>query len=38
MTKNAESAPETNRLTITLSKEADQALRTFLGPRGIEKA
>jgi|ERR1017187_2535812 aminopeptidase N len=37
MTKNAESAPETNRLTITLSKEADQALRTFLGPRGMKK-
>ena len=36
-TKNAESAPETTRLTITLSKEADHALRTFLGSQGMKK-
>ena len=31
MTRNAASDPETTRLTITWSKEADHALRTFLG-------
>jgi hypothetical protein len=28
---------ETTRLTITLSKEADFALRTFLGAQGMKK-
>jgi len=37
MTKNAESASGTARLTITLSKEADHALRTFLGSHGMKK-
>jgi len=31
MTRNAVSEPETTRLTVTWSKEADHALRTFLG-------
>ena len=29
--------PETTRLTITWSKEADFALRTFLGAQGMKK-
>jgi Ribbon-helix-helix domain len=37
MTKDAASAPETTRLTITWSKEADHALRTFLGSQGMKK-
>jgi hypothetical protein len=37
MTKNAVSEPETTRLTITWSKEADHALRTFLGSQGMKK-
>lgn len=37
MTKNAISEPETTRLTITWSKDADQALRTFLGAKGMKK-
>ena len=37
MTKNAISEPETTRLTITWSKEADHALRTFLGSQGMKK-
>jgi hypothetical protein len=35
MTKIAE--PETTRLTITWSKKADHALRTFLGSQGMKK-
>ena len=31
------SEPETTRLTITWSKEADFALRTFLGAQGMKK-
>jgi len=37
MTRNAVSEPETTRLTITWSKEADHALRTFLGVQGMKK-
>jgi len=37
MTRNAASEPETIRLTITWSKEADHALRTFLGSQGMQK-
>lgn len=37
MTKDAASEPETTRLTITWSKEADHALRTFLGSQGMKK-
>ena len=37
MTKSAMAEPETTRLTITLSKEADFALRTFLGAQGMKK-
>jgi hypothetical protein len=37
MTKNVVSEPETTRLTITWSKEADHALRTFLGSQGMKK-
>ncbi|HWY20093.1 MAG TPA: ribbon-helix-helix domain-containing protein [Candidatus Acidoferrum sp.] len=37
MTKNAMSEPETTRLTITWSKDADHALRTFLGAQGMRK-
>ena len=38
MTRNAASEPpETTRLTITWSKEADHALRTFLGSQGMKK-
>lgn len=37
MTKNATSDPETTRLTITWSKEADHALRSFLGAQGMKK-
>jgi hypothetical protein len=37
MTKNAVSEPQTTRLTITWSKEADHALRTFLGSQGMKK-
>jgi hypothetical protein len=36
MTK-AVAEPETTRLTITWSKEADLALRTFLGAQGMKK-
>ena len=31
------SEPETTRLTITWSKEADHALRSFLGAQGMKK-
>jgi hypothetical protein len=37
MTRNAASEPETTRLTITWSKDADRALRTFLGSQGMKK-
>lgn len=37
MTKNFVSDQETTRLTITWSKEADHALRTFLGAQGMKK-
>ena len=37
MMKNAKSEPETTRLTITWSKKADHALRTFLGSQGMRK-
>lgn len=37
MTKNAVSEPETARLTITWSKQADHALRSFLGAQGMKK-
>ncbi len=37
MTKNAVSDPETTRLTITWSKEADLALRSYLGAQGMKK-
>jgi hypothetical protein len=37
MTKSAISEPETTRLTITWSKDADHALRTFLGAQGMKK-
>jgi hypothetical protein len=37
MTKDVPSEPETTRLTITWSEEADHALRTFLGSKGMKK-
>ena len=37
MTKHATAEPETIRLTITWSKEADHALRSFLGAQGMKK-
>jgi hypothetical protein len=37
MMKNAVTEPETTRLTITWSKEADFALRSFLGAQGMKK-
>jgi hypothetical protein len=37
MTKDVVSEPGTARLTITWSKEADHALRTFLGSQGMKK-
>ena len=37
MPKDAAFAPETVRLTIAWSKEADHALRTFLGSKGMKK-
>ncbi len=37
MTRDAGSEPQTTRLTITWSKEADHALRTFLGSQGMKK-
>jgi len=37
MTRDTSSEPETTRLTITWSKEADHALRTFLGSQGMKK-
>jgi hypothetical protein len=37
MTKMAATEPETTRLTITWSKEADLALRSYLGIQGMKK-
>jgi hypothetical protein len=37
MTKDNVSNQENTRLTITWSKEADHALRTFLGAQGMKK-
>ena len=37
MTRKAAPEPETTRLTITWSKEADRALRTFLRSQGMKK-
>ena len=37
MTRNDVSESETTRLTITWSKEADHALRTYLGSQGMKK-
>ena len=37
MTNNTPSDPEMTRLTITVSKDTDFALRTFLGARGMKK-
>ncbi|HYM77793.1 MAG TPA: ribbon-helix-helix domain-containing protein [Candidatus Dormibacteraeota bacterium] len=37
MPKNAISEPKTTRLTIAWSREADHALRTFLGSQGMKK-
>ena len=37
MTKNAVSDPEMTRLTITWSKQADLALRSYLGAQGMKK-
>ncbi len=37
MTKTAPSEPETTRLTITWSKQADHALRSYLGAQGMRK-
>jgi hypothetical protein len=37
MTKEIASEQENARLTITWSKEADHALRTFLGAQGMKK-
>jgi hypothetical protein len=37
MTNNAPSGSESTRLTISISKETDFALRTFLGAQGMKK-
>jgi hypothetical protein len=37
MTKSAAAEQQTTRLTITWSKDADYALRTFLGSQGMKK-
>jgi hypothetical protein len=37
MTKTIASEPQTTRLTISWSKDADRALRTFLGSKGMKK-
>jgi len=37
MTRNSMSEPETTRLTITWSKQADLALRSYLGAQGMKK-
>jgi hypothetical protein len=37
MTRNPVSEPETTRLTITWSKQADLILRSYLGAQGMRK-
>lgn len=37
MTRNTTSDPETTRLTITWSKQADLILRSYLGAQGMKK-
>ncbi len=37
MRRSAASEPATTRLTITWSKQADHALRSFLGAKGMRK-
>jgi hypothetical protein len=37
MTRNPTSEPETTRLTITWSKQADLILRSYLGAQGMKK-
>jgi len=37
MTKNTISGPEMTRLTITWSRQADLALRSYLGSQGMKK-
>ena len=37
MTNDTPSSSETTRLTISISKETDFALRTFLGAQGMKK-
>ena len=37
MSRNAVREPESTRLTITWSKEADLALRSYLGAQGMKK-
>jgi hypothetical protein len=37
MARNAMPEPETTRLTITWSKQADLALRSYLGANGMKK-
>lgn len=37
MTKNALPEPQTTRLTITWSRQADLALRSYLGAQGMKK-
>ncbi len=37
MTSKVTSEPETTRLTITWSKQADLALRSYLGAQGMKK-
>jgi hypothetical protein len=37
MTKNHLPRPETTRLTITWSRDADLALRSYLGAQGMKK-
>jgi Ribbon-helix-helix domain len=37
MTKNALPEPQTTRLTITWSRQADLALRAYLGAQGMKK-
>ncbi len=37
MTRDTVSEPETTRLTITWSKQADLALRSYLGAQGMKK-
>jgi len=37
MMKNAVSEPENTRLTISWSKDADHALRSFLGAQGMKR-